>query len=242
MRVLALDTTTRAGSAALVEDDRVVAEYVGDSMRSHAERLPTDLLNLLERRGLTTSEVDVFAVAAGPGSFTGLRIGLATMQGLAFVTGRKIVPISVLEALAQAAAGERAAGSLIGAWMDAHRREVFSALYRVTEATPFGSDCVSEIDPPAVDDPARTYERWKRQFGSVACLIGDGADPRQPGEGDVQVIVPPPLAGVIGRMALLRANDALDPAAVQPLYIRRPDAVLARENAASGTVGKGSSR
>lgn len=101
MRVLALDTTTRAGSVALIENDRVVAEQSGDPTRSHAERLPTDLLNLLAANGCAMSDIDLFAVAAGPGSFTGLRIGIATIQGLAFVTGQRIVPVSILEALAQ---------------------------------------------------------------------------------------------------------------------------------------------
>src|SRR5690242_13508002 len=100
MRVLALDTTTRAGSVAIVDGDRVVVEERGDPARSHAERMPTDLVAALERAGMTLADIDLFAVAAGPGSFTGLRIGIATMQGLAFVRQRRIVPVSVLVALA----------------------------------------------------------------------------------------------------------------------------------------------
>src|SRR4051794_31362530 len=100
MRVLALDTTTRAGSVALVADDRVLFEAPGDAARSHAERLPVDLLRAVQSAGLTLGDVDVFAVASGPGSFTGLRIGIATMQGLAFVHGKRVAPVSVLLALA----------------------------------------------------------------------------------------------------------------------------------------------
>src|SRR4051812_37344406 len=99
MRVLALDTTTRAGSVALVEDDRVVAERAGDPARSQGQRLPGDLADL----GAPWTAIDVFAVASGPGSFTGLRIGIATMQGLALVTGGRLVGVSALEALAQIA-------------------------------------------------------------------------------------------------------------------------------------------
>ena len=79
MRVLALDTTTPAGSVALVDEDRVVDERGGDPSRTHAQRLPGDLLRVLERRGLAMSDIDLFAVASGPGSFTGLRIGIATI-------------------------------------------------------------------------------------------------------------------------------------------------------------------
>ena len=131
MRVAALDTTTRAGSIAIVENDRVVAERRGDPALSTAERLPRELLELLAAHGWTTASVDLFAVAAGPGSFTGLRVGIATIQGLAFVHRRPVAAVSALDAIAQLAAAPLAEGSLVGVWMDAQRRDVYSALYRV---------------------------------------------------------------------------------------------------------------
>src|SRR5438067_13790569 len=133
MRVLALDTTTRAGSVALIEDDLVVDERAGDASRTHGERLPAELAQL----GAAWPTIDVFAVASGPGSFTGLRIGIATMQGLALVTGRRIVGVPALDALAHVASANERAGALIAAWMDAHRRDVFAALYRVGVGAPF---------------------------------------------------------------------------------------------------------
>src|SRR5712692_631732 len=131
MHVLALDTTTRDGSVAIVADDRVLFEKSGDSSRSHAERLPQELLTALGVAGVATSRIDLFAVASGPGSFTGLRIGIATIQGLALVHGKRVVPVSALLALAQAGSQSLAVGAIVGAWMDAHREEVYSALYRV---------------------------------------------------------------------------------------------------------------
>src|SRR4029079_19557475 len=103
MRVMALDTSTREGSVAIVEDDRVVVEQLGDPRRSHAERLPGDLMTALERSRLTVADIDLFAIVSGPGSFTGLRIGIATIQALAFVASKRVVPIPALEALAEAA-------------------------------------------------------------------------------------------------------------------------------------------
>src|SRR4029077_9156984 len=97
MRVMALDTTGRAGSVALVEDGRIVREQEGDATHTHGERLPGELAAL----GVPFSAVDVFAVAIGPGSFTGLRIGLASIQGLALVSRRRVVGVSALEAHAQ---------------------------------------------------------------------------------------------------------------------------------------------
>src|SRR5262245_25038859 len=148
MRVLALDATTRDGSVALVEDDRIIVEQSGDPSRPQAERLPGDLLNVLSSRGLTPGDVELFAVASGPGSFTGLRIGIATMQGFAFVNHRRIAAVSALEALAQVAAREAPQDSLVAAWMDARRHEVFSALYKVSTGPPFASERLIEVDPP----------------------------------------------------------------------------------------------
>src|SRR6185312_7287850 len=99
---------TRAGSVALVVDDRVVDERAGDGSRTHGERLPAELAQL----GASWDSIDVFAVAVGPGSFTGLRIGIATIQGLALVTGRRIAAVSALEALAQRASERLGPGSL----------------------------------------------------------------------------------------------------------------------------------
>ena len=162
MRVLALDTTTRAGSVALVDDDRVIAERRGDPRARTRERLPGDILRLVRSAGVSLAcRVDVFAVASGPGSFTGLRIGIATMQGLAFVHRRPIVAVSALEALAQIASRGLSPGSIVAAWMDAHRREVFSALYRVADAPPFVAGAPeSRSTRPRSASPGSALSRW----------------------------------------------------------------------------------
>jgi len=243
MRVLALDTTTRAGSVALVEDAQVIEERAGDPARTHAERLPRDIHALLDDRGLASADVDLFAVASGPGSFTGLRIGIATMQGLAFVHRRRIVPVSALEALAWIASGGGAGkGALVAAWMDAQRRDVFSALYRLVSAPPVDQEQLIEVDEPRVGDPAATLDRWDPLVrGHLLTFIGDGATAwagvirgRHP---DAPVIEHPLLAGAIGRLAAARAarGAAIDPAGVRPLYVRRPDAEIERDRKAFAT-------
>src|SRR5438093_13443989 len=98
MKVLALDTTTRVGSVALIDDERILDERDGDSTRTHAERLPQELLAVANDNGVALSEIDLFAVASGPGSFTGMRIGIATIQGLALVAARRAVAVSALDA------------------------------------------------------------------------------------------------------------------------------------------------
>lgn len=231
MRVLALDTTTAKGSVALVEDDRVILERGGDSSRTFTERMPADIMTTLRAGAVTLSDVDVFAVASGPGSFTGLRIGIATIQGLAFVQDRGVVAVSALEALAHLASLEIGPVETIAVWMDAHRHEVFSALYRVGAAPPFESGRLVELEGPAVGDPVATLARWaERPEMPPKIFIGDGAVLFR----DVirGVIIPPPLlAGAIGRIAIHRArqNDVAPAGGVRPLYVRRPDAEIARD-------------
>ena len=234
MRVLALDTTTRAGSAALVAGDRVIDERSGDGARTHALRLPGETLAIADANQWPLASIDLYAVATGPGSFTGLRIGIATIQGLAFVHGRQIVGVGVLDALAHAASLDLSEGALIAAWMDAHRHDVFAALYQVTGAPPFSRARLVEIEGPTVESPASILERWRaRSAGLPAVVVGDGAAlyaaeiareaPR------ARALPQPRLAGVIGRLAAARASEALDPAAIRPFYVRRPDVEIVRD-------------
>lgn len=232
MRVLALDTTSRSGSVAIVEDDRMVAEYEGDPGKSHAERLPADILAALEAARCSLAAIDVFAVASGPGSFTGLRIGIAAIQGLAVVRGARVVPVSALEALAEMGSRSVPCGTLVASWMDAYRGEVFSALYRVGKTTPFIDGRLEELDPPSVGDPGETWARWKQADRAPALVAGDGAvryAALVPGE--VSIVKPAPLAPVIARLAVARARAGrtVGPAGIQPLYVRRPDAETARK-------------
>jgi tRNA threonylcarbamoyladenosine biosynthesis protein TsaB len=235
MPTLALDTTTRAGSAALVAGGRVSAERRGDAARSHGERLPGELTALLDVCGTRLDAVDLYAVAAGPGSFTGLRIGIATMQGLAFVTGRPIVAVSALDALAHAVSASRPPGAIVGAWMDAQRGDVFSALYRVTDGAPFTPERLIPVEDAAVGAPADTAARWlARPETAPVVVVGDGAVRYRDafaGSGTA-VVDAPPLAGAIGLLAetLAARGAAAAPFAVRPLYVRRPDALLARES------------
>jgi tRNA threonylcarbamoyladenosine biosynthesis protein TsaB len=232
--VIALDTTTAAGSVALVDGDRVIEERAGDASRTHAERLPAEIVALAEAHRVRLREVDLFAVAVGPGSFTGLRIGIATMQGLASIRHRRIFGISTLDALAHAAARDIRPGTPIAVWMDAHRREVFASLYRVTPAASVAADRLQRVDGPTVGDPSATLKRWAAELGvTPAVFVGDGAALYEQvihdAAADARITGHPMLAGTIGRLAIARAAEAVDPGDVRPLYVRRPDAVIARD-------------
>jgi tRNA threonylcarbamoyladenosine biosynthesis protein TsaB len=223
--VLALDTTTRAGSVAVVIDRQIAFELVGDATLTHGQRLPGDLRQALDAASLALPDIDLLAVAAGPGSFTGLRVGIAAMQGLAIATGRRIVAVSALDALARAARPEPNSQP-IAAWMDAQRGQVFAALYDSS-----GRRVVIE---PSVARPDVALGAWTQLAALTSVrFIGDGAvrhaDTIRARLGNEAIIEqPPPLAGIIGLMAAAAPERAVLPHAVVPIYIRRPDAELAR--------------
>ena len=222
MVTLALDTTTAAGSVALADDARVLEVAAIDPAQPIATRLPGDLMALLDRHGIPLARVDVFAVSTGPGSFTGLRIGIATMQGLALAQAKPLLGVSSFEALASLVPGDARLKTRdgIAVWIDAWRGEVYATLYEhgreIVEPTVALPDAVLAASPV---DRERTV------------FIGDGAlkyRARIPG----RVIEPTPLiAAAIAQIARARAvaGERPPPHAIRPLYVRRPDAVLARE-------------
>jgi tRNA threonylcarbamoyladenosine biosynthesis protein TsaB len=224
MWILALDTSTREGSAALARDGEVVAVAKGDPARTHGERLPGDLQALVAQAGVTLSDIDLFAVSSGPGAFTGLRVGLASIQALALVHRRGVVQVSTLDALARTPGS----GELVLAWSDAHRRDVFAALYERAGAV--------RLAGPRVGQPVEILESWTAVVaGRRVDVVGDGVPAtrallaRHFGPAAVLVDDPPPLAPVIARVAFECRDRAIAPHAAQPLYVRRPDAVIARE-------------
>jgi tRNA threonylcarbamoyladenosine biosynthesis protein TsaB len=231
MRVLALDTTTLAGSVALVIDDRIVEERAGDAARPHAARLPGDLVAVASAHGLTLADIDLFAVASGPGSYTGMRIGIATAQGAAFVHDRMAMAVSALEAMAHVGSAALAPGAIVAPWMDAHRREVFAALYRVTGAPLLDPARLALVEEPTAGDPEGTLARWNGLGTPPDLFVGQGAILYRAIIGDAKIVDTPMLAGAIGCLASARARrgEAVRPAALQPLYVRRPDVEIARD-------------
>ena len=171
---------------------------------------------------MAIEDVEVIAVAAGPGSFTGLRVGIATAQGLAMARSRLVVPVSALEALAGTAVNPERP---IAAWMDAHRGQVFSEVY--------APDGLEVLVPAESSLPADILDAWDSRLAVTPVFVGDGAV-RYRAEilarfGDaVGVIEPPPLAGIVGLIAAAQPDRAVLPHAVVPIYVRKPDAELAR--------------
>ncbi|MBI4887192.1 MAG: tRNA (adenosine(37)-N6)-threonylcarbamoyltransferase complex dimerization subunit type 1 TsaB [Acidobacteria bacterium] len=225
MLILALDTTTTAGSCAVMRDGRVVREQASDTLRPQASRLPGELAALLDRERLRLDEIDIFAVGTGPGSFTGLRVGIATMQGLAVAFQRPLVGVSAFDALAKMASGSLREQVPTATWVDAWRGEVFAALYEGRR----------QIGEPTVAAP----DHLLRQFaGGPTVFTGDGAVLHEAsiraalgGRARFTDPVAPLLAGAMAEMAAEAADSGLRPPphAIRPLYVRRPDAERARD-------------
>jgi tRNA threonylcarbamoyladenosine biosynthesis protein TsaB len=228
MLVLALDTTTREGSCALARDGRVLREQVSEAAQAQAARLPGDLKTLLEHEGVTLADIDVYAVSIGPGSFTGLRVGIATMQGLAFAAGKPLIGVSALDAL-HARANEQVhaqmheAAPAIATWIDAWRGEIYAALY----------EDGAEVEAPGVAHPD---ELLPRLAGRPTLFIGDGAGSyaeaiRAALGADATIADPamPPLAATIAQLATgaARGGHLPTPDAIRPIYVRRPPSPVA---------------
>lgn len=239
MVILALDTTTADGSLALAHDGRLLEALSGDPAVRQGQRLPGDIEAMLVRHGLTTASIDRYTVALGPGSFTGLRVGIATIQALALVHGRPVLGLSIMDVLVDTAIRSRPADGgpeapeLIIPWVDAKRGEVFAAMYS-SEA----SSTWTVSDGPVAVAPDTLLERWADSISARRVLvIGDGVpDTRAllesrlaPGSECIDQI--PPLAGVMAIMAGKQpwSDQSVTPHALRPVYVRRHYAALARD-------------
>lgn len=213
MRLLALDTTTPNGSVALFEDEEVRAETRKVS-ESHSRWLVSALPDLVATAGWSMRDLDAYAVAAGPGSFTGLRVGLSTVQGLALAASRPCLGVTSLEAHAYLA--RRSADTLV-ALVDAFRGEVFYERYDA-EGRATGHRGVGRL------------ERALEGLAGPVAFVGDGALryrteilARYPQA--VLLETEPFLAVPVGRLALprFRAGQGIAPGALRPVYLREAD-------------------
>lgn len=198
--VLAIDTTSESGSIALAERDRVIEEVALDSPDGYAHVLFPEIKRLLARHNLKIADLQGLAAAAGPGSFTGVRVGLTAAKGLAEAARLKVVAVSNLQAIASF--GTR---PLRAPLIDARRGDIFGAVYDA-ELRLVGTEVVMKFD-----DWLRTLPQGDVE---VIDYARGGARKR--------------LAGAIGRIAAGRFQAGLgqDPAEIDANYVRRSDAEL----------------
>src|SRR3989442_5911899 len=220
MRTLAVETSTLAGGAALLDGDLVVGEYVLDIRITHSERLMATIDRLLVDAGWSVRDLEGLAVSVGPGSFTGLRIGLSTVKRLALALA---IPISAVPTLDAMATLLPFAALPVCPVLDARKREVYASLYRWD-----GADMRREWDYLALA-PADLA----RRLDEPVIVLGDAADQfdsphsrptRPPRRG------PSPAAvGFLGH-SRLAVGDTIAPADLVPIYLRPSEAELNRRD------------
>jgi tRNA threonylcarbamoyladenosine biosynthesis protein TsaB len=243
MLTLALETVTRRGSVAFCAGSSCLGR-VGENDRTHGERLPGEIVEWLAAHGFGLRDVDLFAVVCGPGSFTGLRVGIAAVQGLALAGQRRVVGVPTLDALATGwlATAQTEAVVLVPC-LDGQRGEIFVSALDTTGATT-ADQCRGLFDPTVCTPRELPGLLGGRAEGSDVVLVGDGG--RRYADVFAEILpsariadAPMPLAEAAARMAAADPGLAVAPHALRPVYLRRPDAILARERrAAAGALGR----
>ena len=223
MRVLAVETSTLAGGVALLDDDRLVGEYLLDVRVTHSERLMTAVDRVLADAGFSVGDLDGIAISIGPGSFTGLRIGLGTVKGLAF--GRRI-PIAAVPTLDAMAAGLPFAALPVCPVIEARKGELYASRY-----TWEGTRMRREWDYLALS-PRELDARLQEPV----IVLGDGATQITSRFARVAPVgrrLPSPA--VVAELGLerLRRGETVPAGELVPLYLKPSEAELRRRVAVS---------
>lgn len=224
MRVLALETSTMMGSVAIMEEGGLIAEYRLNIKTAHSERLMRTINEVLKGSGLDLKDIDGFAISIGPGSFTGLRIGLSTVKGLHYTTKRPIVAISTLEALAWNIPFSR---HHVCPMLDARKKEVYTALYHYEE---------EGVLLRLIEEQVASPEKILAEIKDSTVFLGDGANIYRELIkellGPLALFAPKakqlPSAANVAELgiAAIKAGKIQDPVTLVPKYIRRSEAEI----------------
>lgn len=221
--LLTIDTSTSAGSVALSRGEQLLGEELLNIKATHTDRLLLSLARVLEDTGVGLEAVDAFGVVLGPGSFTGLRVGVATVKGLAMATGRPVVGISSLQALAVQVPYPRYP---LCALLDARKKQVYAGLYRWEGGLPVVQGCERVVSPEDLLDDLEGDILFVGNGAAVyRTLIVRRLGPRahfSPWPMDV------PRASTVAALALAqwRNGQALSAEGLAPRYIRPSEAEL----------------
>ena len=222
MLILAVDTTTPHGSVALLEDSHVLAEVNCVASLTHSERLLPAVDLILRQQGFAIKDVDAYAVAQGPGSFTGIRIGLSTIKSFALASGNPVVPVSTLKALAWKLKFPHK--RLLCPLLDARKGEVYAALFELKKGQ------LVEVVPQGVYSPDHFFVRVPSH--RIVAFIGNGVDVlkdkifeyfKDKARFSSRSLFIAHEVGLIGYHQL-KEGKGLNPREVKPLYFRKSQA------------------
>lgn len=222
MKILVLDTSALTATAAVLDGDTIVCEESTTTKLTHSQTIMPMVDDLLSKASLDISDIDLFACSVGPGSFTGLRIGIGTIKGLAYGCGKKVCAVSTLEALAH---NIPFSDFLIAPIMDARREQVYNALYRWENGR-----LITIEEPRAI-----SIEELCNSLNEKTVFVGDGVKVYKEKIGvllgDKALFAPPShrlqRASCVAMAAL--SKEATDPAELSAVYLRKPQAERERE-------------
>lgn len=166
MRILALDSSAKSASVAILEDEKILGEFYINVGLTHSQTLLPMIKNLLENTKLDLKSIDCFAVSAGPGSFTGIRIGICAIKGIAFALKKPCIPVSTLESMSYNVINENC---IVCAVMDARCNQVYNAIFEVKNGK---IKRKTEDRAILIDD----LEQELSKYNEKIIIIGDGAD------------------------------------------------------------------
>ena len=233
MKILSLDSSGMVASAALLTDEILTAEYTLNHKKTHSQTLMSMLDEIVRMTDWDLESVDAIAIAKGPGSFTGLRIGSAAVKGLAHALDKPVVEVPTLEAMAYQAYGYT---GLIAPIMDARRSQVYTAAYTFDEKGKF--TCLMESSALSVEE----FVSKLKEFGRPVMLMGDGVPVYEEkirslmhdgsdNAGACDILIAPPhmnrqRAASVAALGALYVKEGKTVSAAQhtPLYLRKPQA------------------
>jgi tRNA threonylcarbamoyladenosine biosynthesis protein TsaB len=226
MRILGIETATRTGSVAVVSESGVIAEYTLNIDLTHSERLMSTVDRVLKDTGIILGDLDGFAVSIGPGSFTGLRIGLSAVKGLALVTTKPVVAVPTLKALAWNLPQSK---YLICALLDAKKKEVYAAIYRsgdddLIQMMPESAISLKGLADRIKDKTLFTGEGANLFRNDIRSIFGEWAR-----FAPLSAMVPSAASVAEIGLMMLKSGEQVDPDSLTPMYIRRPEAEVAWE-------------
>lgn len=216
MLICSVDSSATPASVCLLEDDRIIAEYYLNTGFTHSQTLMAMLESVLKISGKSADDIDLYAVNSGPGSFTGVRIGVSAVKGMAYALEKPCVEVSTLESMAYNLLGNH---TIVCACMDARRRQVYHGLFRVD-----GDKIERLCDDTAiaVDDLLSGLPK-----NEEIILIGDGAELVAQSTDDPLITLAPPnlryqRASSVALAAVEKYNrgEVVSPAALMPRYLR----------------------
>ena len=216
MKTLAFDTSTKFLSIALLEDRRVVSSFHEDAGVRHSGILIPTIKDMLEREAWRAGDIELVCVGLGPGSFTGLRIAMGTVKGLAIVLGSRVMGVPTMDAIALSPAARKAEGSRIAPLLDAHKEKVYTCIYDRSGGTVERS---TDYLLTEVDDFLETLDKEVFFFGSGVPKYKEKLDSSRLASYSLETDWYP-RAVDIATLGLERSvRGTADPETIDPLYL-----------------------